>query len=281
MSTVAKILVVLNLALAVFFLASASNYLGQQDTFKKQLTDEKAAHNTTRELKDSEIVDLRGRLQSAGQEINKLQQEREVAKAENSRISSEITHLREAYNQLSENATRAQRAVDQLTNSLNASRDMNGALQSDNNNLRDNLKSAQEDRDAKVAMVNSLQQQLRNETEKGKGLEAQLSDAQDANKRQGFELRYFKEKFPGMTAGSQPAHSGRILAANNDANVYVISLGEEDGVKAGFQYIVSRGAEYVATIQINDVQAKQAAGSAVKALSKGGIQRGDSVMNAN
>ncbi len=34
MSTVAKILVVLNLGLAVFFLATASNFLGQQDSFK-------------------------------------------------------------------------------------------------------------------------------------------------------------------------------------------------------------------------------------------------------
>ena len=46
-----------------------------------------------------------------------------------------------------------------------------------------------------------------------------------------------------------------------------------------FQYIVSRGSDYVATIQIDNVQAKQAAGSAVKALSKGSINRGDVVMN--
>ena len=86
---------------------------------------------------------------------------------------------------------------------------------------------------------------------------------------------------PGFIASNQPAHSGRILASDNDANVYVISLGEEDGVKAGFQYIVSRGSDYIATIQITDVQAKQSAGRAIKSLSKGAINRGDKVMNGN
>jgi len=40
--------------------------------------------------------------------------------------------------------------------------------------------------------------------------------------------------------GKQPADSGRILAVKNDANVFVISIGEEDGVQTGSQYMVAR-----------------------------------------
>ncbi len=36
---------------------------------------------------------------------------------------------------------------------------------------------------------------------------------------------------------------GKVIAADEKAKVYVISLGEEDGVKPGFQYAVSRGNE--------------------------------------
>ena len=281
MSTVAKILVVLNLLLAGYFLSSASSFLAQQDNFKKDLAEEVKAHDTTRATKDEEIASLRGRLNALQTDLQKTQSEAEKLRAESTRVAGENTHLREAYNQLSENATRASRAVDTLTASLNAQRELTQQLQTQNNTLSDNLKAAQDDRDAKVAQVNALQQQLTNETENRKSLEGKLAGAQETIKRQGFEIAYFKDKMPGLVASNQPAHSGRILAADNDANVFVISLGEEDGVKAGFQYIVSRGSEYVATIQINNVQAKQAAGYAIKSLSKGSINRGDKVMNGN
>ena len=279
MSTVAKILVVLNLGLAIFFLATASNFLGQQDNYKDQLAKQEERYNTDIKLKDDTIGELQGRIRTYQTQVNTLTNERDAAKAENARIVGEVTHLREAYNQLSANATKSARSVEQLTNSLNASRDLNQNYMTDINNLRDNLKAAQDDRDAKVAMVNSLQQQLANETENRKGLESTLAGARETIERQDFRLRWYADRFPGAEASAQPAHTGQVLAADNKANVVVISLGEEDGVKAGFTYIVSRGGEYIATIQISDVQAKQAAGSAIKDISKGDIRRGDKVMN--
>jgi HAMP domain-containing protein len=64
MSTVAKILVVLNFLLAGYFLSSASSFLAQEDNFKKELAAEQAAHETTKQQKDDEISSLRGRLNS-------------------------------------------------------------------------------------------------------------------------------------------------------------------------------------------------------------------------
>jgi chromosome segregation ATPase len=277
MSTVAKILVVLNLGLAAVFLGSASNYLGHMDNYKAQLKKEAAQHADTRKQAVATQEDLEGRLRAAGQDLTAARGERDKAQGETQRILAEVTHLREAYNQAAANATLATRSVDQLTNSLNAAKDLNIALQQDNNQLRQNLLTAQQDRDAKVAMVNSLQLTLENETKARSALDARLTDASEKIKRMGFELSYYQEKFPDLVATVQPAHSGRVLAVDNGANVFVISLGEEDGVKAGFQYIVSRGADYVATIQINDVQAKKSAGFAVKSLSKGPVNRNDKV----
>jgi hypothetical protein len=77
----------------------------------------------------------------------------------------------------------------------------------------------------------------------------------------------------------QPAHEGQVLSADSAANVAVISLGSEDGVRPGFKYTVSRGSQYVAMIEITDVQAKQAAGRSVKSLQKSAIQKGDRVMS--
>jgi predicted RNase H-like nuclease (RuvC/YqgF family) len=281
MSTVAKILVVLNLGLAFFFLASASNFLAQQEDYSNQLTVEKKHHEDDNSTKDAKIAELTQAVKNATHDTQSAQRERDDAQKENGRMSEELTHLRDAFDSTLANATLAQRTVDQLTNSLSAAKAANKALQDDNNNLRTNLRQAQEDRDKKVESVNALQQQLANETEKSKGLEEQLSKAQETIRHQGFVIAYYKDKFPGLTPSAQPAQTGRILAVNNKDNVYVISLGEEDGVKAGFEYIVARGSEYVATIQITDVQAKKAAGRALKALSKGDIHLNDMVMSGN
>jgi chromosome segregation ATPase len=277
MSTVAKILVVLNLGLAAVFLGSASNYLGQMDNYKVKLTSEEEAHSNTQKNARATEEELNGRLRATGQDLTVAREERTKAQTEAQRLNAEVTHLREAYNQAAANATLATRSVDQLTNSLNAAKDLNIALQQDNNQLRENLLKAQQDRDAKVAMVNSLQLQLENETKARAALDTRIADASEKIERMGFELSYYQTKFPGLVASAQPAHSGRVLAVDNNANVVVISLGEEDGVKAGFQYIVSRGAEYIGTVQINDVQAKKSAGFAVKNLSKGNINRNDKV----
>ncbi len=279
MSTVAKILVVLNLILAGFFLASASNYLGLQDTHKKKYEDEVAAHDQTRGELTTRVTELEGQLRAQAKDMTQLREERSVAQAESQRLAAQVQHMQEAYNAAAENLTRAQRAVDQLTNSLNATRALNDALNKDNGQLRDNLTASQNDRDAKVSMVNALQMQLNNEKERANSLETKLATANETIERQGFSLEFFRSRFPGVEAVAQPAHSGRILAANNKDNVFVISLGEEDGVKAGFQYIVSRGSEYIATIQISDVQAKQSAGFALKGMSKGQVKQSDSVMS--
>jgi len=279
MSTVAKILVVLNLGLAVFFLASASNFLGQQDNYKNKLTAETAAHAETRAVKDGIIAEKDQTILTVNAQVNNLTRERDVAQAENGRLAAANTHERTAFDQLSSTAAHNAHSVAQLTKSLDSARDMIGSLQKSNGQLRDDLKQAQDDRDAKIAQVNALQQQLANETENRKGLETSLAAAQETIQRQDFTLRWFNERFPGARASTQPAHSGQILASDNKANVYVISLGEEDGVKPGFTYIVSRGGQYIATIQIGNVQAKQSAGRALKDISKGDVHRGDKVMN--
>lgn len=71
-----------------------------------------------------------------------------------------------------------------------------------------------------------------------------------------------------------------VLAADADANVYVISCGVEDGVKVGSLFRVSRGGECIATIQIDDVEAKISAGSVTKDIAPADIRRGDQVKSA-
>ena len=77
----------------------------------------------------------------------------------------------------------------------------------------------------------------------------------------------------------QPDHAGEVLLVDAAANVTVISLGLEDGVRVGYRYVVSRGASYVALLEITDVQAKESAGRSIMSLQRSDIKVGDRVMS--
>ncbi len=62
----------------------------------------------------------------------------------------------------------------------------------------------------------------------------------------------------GDGAGAVPSLA-QVLAADNSANVYVISLGAEDGIKKGDRFDVLRDGVRIGALEITDVQTKQAA----------------------
>jgi hypothetical protein len=123
--------------------------------------------------------------------------------------------------------------------------------------------------------------QLEDEVGARKSAEGAVADANRRVQELEAELEGWRTRFPNTQPGNaQPAITpGKVLAADNAMGLVVISLGEEDGLKRGYEYIVSRGSQYVATIKITDVQAKKATGSVVKGMQKSPVQANDTVMN--
>ena len=105
-----------------------------------------------------------------------------------------------------------------------------------------------------------------------------MKDLSDQNDRLRFQLEALARSGATVPAAEQPAQRAKVLAADNDANVVVISVGAEDGVKVGFTYTVSRGNSYVATLKITKVDAKLSSGSV--SLGKSPVAANDDVMNA-
>jgi hypothetical protein len=277
MSTVAKILVVLNLGLAAAFLGSAANYLGYQETFKSKLTREQEQHAKTAKDKQAEIDLLITQKGQLSDDLQKTQNNLTEANANRQRLETENKNLKELFAALAGDLDRAQKSIESMTRTIDSNRTLIDQLQASLNEQRQNLRAAQSDRDAAVNQVNALELQLQAETEKSVALEQKLQALSEERDRIAFALQWFKDRFPGASPEGQPAHEGRVIAADNERNVFVISLGEEDGVKAGFQYTISRGSQYVGTLQVDDVQAKQAAGYVLSGFRKMPVQRGDVV----
>ena len=279
MSTVAKVLVVLNVALAAAFLGTAANYLGNQDTWRAKHTQDIAELNDKIGIKDGEITDLEGRNSNLGNQLNEANTLRTTAQTESARLSAHNEQLKEAYAALAENHAIAQRSVDRMSNTIKANREMITSLQEEVARQRGVIASVQENRDQLQQILNAKEQALGRSENRNKDHERKLTAAKENLRKSEFALEFFRERFPGVEAISQPPHSGQVLAADGSNNVYVISLGAEDGVKPGFQYTVSRGNEYVATIQIDNVQSKKSSGIAIRSMSKSDVQVGDRVMS--
>ena len=281
MNTVAKILIVVNLVLAGAFLASAGNFLGQMDHWKNRHEIDTAELQTqiddlTRNLADEKAKSALVMTQSREMEGQVKRAEEEAAQT---RIQNDL--LKEAHNQSSTSLTQATAALEQAQATIQSNRQMIDALQNERAANSEALRVAQDAKEAAIRNLSEKEQQLENLLAAKQALEAQL----EATKHQLRSAQLTAETAVSRAGGSgdvpmdQPAHAGQILSVDGDANVAIISLGSEDGVRPGFRYTVSRGSQYVTMIEITDVQAKQSAGRSIKSLQKVDIHRGDRVMS--
>jgi hypothetical protein len=281
MSNVAKFLIVLNLILAGVFVGSAANFLGQKDFVQERL--------------ENQGKDLQLRLTNATTEVGTLQ-------AKNRELSNENTNLKEASaiattaktdadkanaqlsqmnTTLSSNLAHATSALELLNGTLKANQDTIKNLSEERTTLNARVETEHTARVAAESMTATLQRQLDDETGARKATEGAVADANAKIQTLEAELEGWRARFPNVEPGtSQPAVTpGKVLAADNQMGLVVISLGEEDGVKVGYDYIISRGSTYVASIKVTNVQAKQATAMVVKGMQKSPVQANDTVMN--
>jgi len=282
MSTTAKILVVLNLILAGAFLMAASNFLAKQDNWKSK-------HDQAVKKYEIKLQVQRDKTQKqADQNVNLLKQisesqKQQKAATEEARVVREQNDLlKSSFDHASGQLGAATTALVKAQETIKAQRQMIDGLQQEHTTLREAIRQALEQKDAAVRNLNAKEIQFEGLLANKQDLEKQITDLKEKLRSANLTAETAIAK---TGAGAeevpmdQPAHTGQVLGADNDANIAVISLGAEDGVRPGFRYVVSRGRDYVATIVITDVQAKQSAGRAIKGLSKGPIMRGDHVMS--
>lgn len=278
MSTVAKVFVVLNLLLAVAFLGAAATHLGYDDSYRKKLTDV-----TTQ--KDTEIARLNGLITEANREKTNLQQQKNDATQRADVANTRAESFKTAYDQIVNDHNKMMAAYASSTDALKTAQltiknyeTLTTNLQNERTATLGALAAAQ---DAEIqARKNQATTEL-NLEQATMQLQDTLAKLETASKDLESTRTQLEscQRGGGQVISPQPAQTGKILQADNASNIYVISLGSEDGVRVGFRYTVARGNHYVAEIVISRVEAKIASGSTVKGMSAGDIQPGDDAMS--
>lgn len=280
MSTVAKVLIVVNLVLAGAFLASASSFLADEDNWKTR------HDKAVQELRD-EIEVKSQQITQKDQQITTLERQGREAVGERDRLQVEVATVRQqndlltaAYRTATETLLTAQSALEKAQDSLKSNRELIDTLQAERTALADAVRVANDGRDATVRQLNELNMQFENLTAQRTTLENRIEELKGALRSaelSGEATRSLLPEGAPEVPLDQPAHRGRMLTVAN--NLGVISLGAEDGVKPGFRYLVSRGNDYVTMFEVTDVQARQSSGRSLRDLQKTPMQAGDVVLS--
>jgi hypothetical protein len=108
-----------------------------------------------------------------------------------------------------------------------------------------------------------------------KALEKQIKDLQAILSKTLGVL--FPPRRPYWGDDKVPKIVGRVAGVSNKVNLVVISVGEEDGVRVGFEFTVYRGNEYVGKLIAEKVYPRQSACRVLKDMTKKKIKEGDRV----
>ncbi len=261
MSTIGRTFSVLNLVLAALFLGWAANTLGSAQDYKGQLEDATAAH-------DAAIADLNERLAAAQTDGNaqrtakdQFKNERDDAQASIDRLTAEVAakdeenaSLRAAVTGIdstlqtnmqgkddavaaaaaaTEKAHEAQNAADEAMRAADAAKLAQAQAEAD-------LASAMKRIDDQMDDIVRLQ----GEVTKGETLLAVALD---------------KSGLAASDLHAQPYISATVMKAIYDVapGMVALQVGKSDGVKKGYTFEISRGAQYKGRVKVTQVHDNQ------------------------
>src|SRR5262245_52773770 len=139
MSTVAKIFVVLNLALAVAFLGAAATFLGYLDSFKKKYDDEVVSHRKTKDEAAAAAQLKQADLDKALARVNEMNTQLSTANTQATTIKNAYGVLVEAYAAMNTSLTKATSAIEIAQQTIKSGRDLADQLAKDRTALKDAL----------------------------------------------------------------------------------------------------------------------------------------------
>jgi myosin heavy subunit len=269
MNFIGKIFVVLIAVMSFVFMSFAvAVYSTHQNWKEKAAAEAQRVQSLQRTLEEREAEkkklaeELNNELNARTQALAKLEAERlELATAR-----EELVKERDALLAKDKDAVaaldNAQRNLARLTQEVQG--------------LRDEIRTAQSQRDKDFERAVVLQDQVHQAQGEVKRLEerriqlaAQLASAQLVLNRNGLHKDMPVDGLP-------PQLRGKVLAINRD-NLVEVSLGSDDGLRAGHTLEVFRGSKYLGRIEVLRATTDRAVGKIIPGYKKGVIQRDDDV----
>lgn len=269
MSTIGKLFVVLNLALAALFVGVSASLIGSGESYRKQFEQAVVDHGKALSAKETELGATRADLNQMRGERDRLQSENNNLKAEKLALTESLETASQKNSELTEKLTGIEA---QLGNLESTNRDQASQLQTltrANGTLRDERDAAQAARSAAESRATAAEERAR--LADGKSTDLQNALAAMERRAQTAETeRDTIQAATGITADmykNQPQLEGTVLSVEyvGDNAYVVIDLGSANQVARGYTFDVFNGSTYKGKIRVETVNQSKSAGSVMLA----------------
>jgi len=282
MSTVHKTFTVVTFILSVAFLVATGLLFSSIENFKEALEDTKLELKNTKikkdaiiKDKDTEINELNStlvirddKIRADGNKIENIENTLQSQKVQIEDYKKDLSNLEESVDELT-------RVTEKQSEDLRIKDERIASLESD-------LTVA---RKKKEALDDQVVELMDKNTRMGEQLDSLNKEHQvvskDLEEKNMVLAKLVEHGIPVadifMSGGPPKPIHGKVLAVNPDVNLVVLSVGERDGVKTGYQFVVYRGDSYVGKVQVEKVMPDMASARILKDITKADIIGGDNV----
>jgi len=280
MSMVAKILIVLNLILAVAVMGAAGAYLQSAETWKKAHDENEAKYKRDTDTLNDRVVKTQASLDEANRGKAAAVQAQAAAEAANRTLSEGSALLSKQVSDLAGSYAGIDAKLKDLQGNLDAARTANEKLQGEKKQAEGDMRTAldaqakAETEQKRLTAENANLSSMLDATQKDK---VALADSLEASNT---HLHMYQAKYGPLSGETTPV-KGQVLAADSSMDIYLISVGSKDGLKIADELTVFRGDSFVAQVVVEkvfedkaSVVVKRLAG---KPMKKADIKTGDKV----
>ena len=281
MNLLGKIFVVLIFVMSLVFMSFAVAVYGTHQNWKKMVDRPQS------EVGAGAPLGLKFQLDNAKQLLEKAEADKAKVEAE---IAKEAKAKREALAKLETERDELMKQRDDLAKqrddlatkdkasvaALDSAQQNLAKLTAEVDTLRGEIRTAQTERDQSADTVVKLTDQVHQSQGELKRLEErriQLA-SEIATQRKVLAANGLTKDTP--VDGIPPEMRGKVLAVNRD-NLIEISLGSDDGLRAGHTVEVYRASTYLGRVEVLNTTTDRAVGKILPNFRKGAIQKGDDV----
>jgi predicted nucleic acid-binding Zn-ribbon protein len=268
-------MVVVNLILAVLFLSSAGTLHSSAESWQKRHDIDVKAQKDINDALEAQLKAKTAQHETAVSEARSLDAGKQAAEAQLKQLNDSSAVLQRELDTKNGEITKLQSNLTDQAKAISDLTARNEQLSTQVSQNSSDLKQTQE----KLA---TSQENLTREAARADTAEKALAAAEATNKTQWNDLdaantlvAAYNKKFGPLPGAIEKALTGVIQAGDAKADVFIVSLGSNDGVKIGYEFTVSRGSNYVSTIVIDAVFPQHASGHTKAGMKKSDVQPGD------
>lgn len=279
MSTIGRIVVILNLVLSACFLGWASNALSSVQSYKTQLADATTKHQTEIDAKQAEISALNAEKTGLANDQRTFREERDQARANVDEKTSQLEELKRANDKMQANLTEIQAALTDYNATI-------AQLTQQKDAALERAHEAERARDEAVSKADAAEMAKRDAEEATKtaqlsigDLEKERTSLQDRLSKLDTQMKMLQAN-PDLAnvrdAVAMPKIDASVLRVEEDMKFVVLNKGKNDGVEVGFTFDVYRGSQYKGQVRISEVQDVMSSGQIIFLNDGKSIATGDS-----